>query len=906
MPLVPRTHPLPLVVLPAAAVAAALLVAASSPALPRASWPSRVHALELARLDSLAAINYRDSSARLDSLASFASAANDSGHLMVLMVLRSRNLSFLENRLDEAQAVARTWLPFISSCGDTLSWCLALRSIGYADLTRQRFTEASRSYDAMLKLARRARLRTAEGFAWIGTSFLLIQRGRAHEAEEGYRRALRLLSDSHETRALHSARAGLANALLAQGRADEARLEYERVLAESRASRDTYNEAAAINDLGSLEFQYGDPSRAERLFRASAAAQHARGRTELELVSLRNVALCEAALNHNDMAIALFDSVARTAAAARSWDSALRSLTEEGRVEQFLGRSARAESLLRWVVGMRDSGSAECSVFAAAMLAELESASGRGEEARRLMREVLATWRTPPTTAAQAMRLSALGEAEIAAGDPEAALAPLREAIVRTRRAGGIVGGAATANEIRLARAFLALGRRDSATAHYARAAEAWETTRAVPSDPEWREEFDHGAGRMFVQYGELLLDPTRGPSEQARVADAFNALQRFRSRLLEDGLRGAEGRAVVPRVTLERLQRETLRPGELLLDIYSAPETTLVFAVTKTSARAGWATGRQSLNPRLRRLRDLLGAPEADLEALGRPAAELGAELFGSFASEIRGARTLLLSAGDFTQYPLAALRLPGEGGAIADRHRVAFVPSATLLAEGRAEAHGRTFHDKLVVLSRWTDSDGRRLDGIAGESDWLRKQFPNASVRDNDGQRSLEEMLANLGTPEILHLSSHTRNPAAAPWRAGFLLGHGSGEEAYLTADRIATFHMPARVCMLAGCTSMGEAYGPEGLPSLAEAWLEAGARAVICSQWRVEDRTTAELVKGFYAALAAGKNAGEALDAAEIKVRTQPGHSAPRYWAGFVLLGDPETRVELLGGASAPKAR
>jgi CHAT domain-containing protein len=99
-----------------------------------------------------------------------------------------------------------------------------------------------------------------------------------------------------------------------------------------------------------------------------------------------------------------------------------------------------------------------------------------------------------------------------------------------------------------------------------------------------------------------------------------------------------------------------------------------------------------------------------------------------------------------------------------------------------------------------------------------------------------------------------------------------------------------------------------GPEGMPNLAAAWLTAGARAVIATLWRVDDRVTAELVEDFYAALASGRTVAEALAAAQRQVRDEPGHAAPRYWAGFVLLGDPETCavLENVPGASGERAK
>ena len=68
----------------------------------------------------------------------------------------------------------------------------------------------------------------------------------------------------------------------------------------------------------------------------------------------------------------------------------------------------------------------------------------------------------------------------------------------------------------------------------------------------------------------------------------------------------------------------------------------------------------------------------------------------------------------------------------------------------------------------------------------------------------------------------------------------------------------------------------------------FLYAGAPAVIASLWRVDDRSTAELMAAFYARLGRGEGKLAAFTAARRELRrTRP---EPYYWAPFILLGDP----------------
>ncbi len=70
-------------------------------------------------------------------------------------------------------------------------------------------------------------------------------------------------------------------------------------------------------------------------------------------------------------------------------------------------------------------------------------------------------------------------------------------------------------------------------------------------------------------------------------------------------------------------------------------------------------------------------------------------------------------------------------------------------------------------------------------------------------------------------------------------------------------------ADLVTLSACDSgLGKEMGGEGLIGLTRAFQYAGARSVLASLWKVEDKATAELMKRFYTYLKAGKTKDEAL--------------------------------------------
>jgi CHAT domain-containing protein len=98
------------------------------------------------------------------------------------------------------------------------------------------------------------------------------------------------------------------------------------------------------------------------------------------------------------------------------------------------------------------------------------------------------------------------------------------------------------------------------------------------------------------------------------------------------------------------------------------------------------------------------------------------------------------------------------------------------------------------------------------------------------------------------------------------------------------------------LAACdTEAGRTISGEGVAALSRAFLSAGAHTTISTLWRVGDQSSAELMRRFYGRMARGEPAAEALRAAKRDfLRSNAAVAHPRYWAAFVLNGEPGTSL------------
>jgi CHAT domain-containing protein/tetratricopeptide (TPR) repeat protein len=119
---------------------------------------------------------------------------------------------------------------------------------------------------------------------------------------------------------------------------------------------------------------------------------------------------------------------------------------------------------------------------------------------------------------------------------------------------------------------------------------------------------------------------------------------------------------------------------------------------------------------------------------------------------------------------------------------------------------------------------------------------------------------------------------------------------DDGLLTASEVAQLKLSADWVVLSACnTAAGDKPGAEALSGLARAFFYAGGRSLLVSHWEVETNSAVALMTGTFAALAANPQLshGEALRQsmlAMINHPQQPNLVEPKYWAPFVVVGEP----------------
>lgn len=151
------------------------------------------------------------------------------------------------------------------------------------------------------------------------------------------------------------------------------------------------------------------------------------------------------------------------------------------------------------------------------------------------------------------------------------------------------------------------------------------------------------------------------------------------------------------------------------------------------------------------------------------------------------------------------------------------------------------------------------------------------------------------------VIHFATHgffnRRNPALSGLVLSQVNEQGDAINGLLLNCEIGALQLKAELVVVSACESaLAETGGATAYNSLAHSFLQAGARRVVASLWKVNDAATAELMKRFYRQMfnrqtLKGKLASPAaaLRAAQLEMWRESRWQRPFYWAAFVLQGE-----------------
>ena len=344
---------------------------------------------------------------------------------------------------------------------------------------------------------------------------------------------------------------------------------------------------------------------------------------------------------------------------------------------------------------------------------------------------------------------------------------------------------------------------------------------------------------------------------------------------------------------------RASLRPDEAMIEYFVGQNSLVTFVIGARGIQALEApVTEDGLASRIRLARELVGRRDATRSARDPVLSGLYDLLIAPAkrAGLLDGVRTLIVVPHSALAYlPFSALIDPASTKYLVESFDVLELPSGSSLAavRGARSDVGRTEEAALFApFPAELPASRAEVDTI---SRLLRAPAPFL------GSAATESTFrAALGQTRVVHVATHGVLNPRAPMFSRIELARANGASGLPSNDGRLEVHevlaLPIRspLVFLSGCeTGTGAAWSTsfargDDYATLAEAFLYAGARNVISTLWRIEDRGAAAFASSFYAAVGT-KSPVEALGSAQRALLATGQFASPYYWAAYVVSGD-----------------
>jgi CHAT domain-containing protein len=783
------------------------------------------------------------------------------------------------------------------------------------------------------------------------TTMLLYREGRLAEALTEGERALALALEAGDPLRASQAYGVLSTVHSNSGRYHESlEVSERRVELIRRADLPRRELATASNSLGIDYRHFGRYGDAERIYEEALAAYRELGDDDGTAMVLFNLANIHSATGRRKLALALkLESLRLTEVTGNRFGLGMLH-NDLAEIYRHAGNlPAARHHVERGLAVHRDAGNAYGEVLALEFRGRLELAEGKPAQAQETLRNALALADERGYGKEQAMARAVLARAAAAAGDAAEALSRAGEAVERARSLGDPQVEVEALEALGAARE--AAGSPAAAAAYLegVELLESWRGRLALGdlrmgvADPfpglyEGAIRALLAAGREAVAFevaersrARLLLElmaerqaareaPGEEPLEQ-RLRERYAARQRApaeRRQGIDRELEALTGqleerrqqaRALRPAAAAARhpepasvaaIQAGLLGSGRALVAFFWGQRGVYGWALHADTVRAARLGAPDALAPRVEFLRSALEDPasEADWRGAARRLHDL---LLAPL--ELAAAEELLIVAdGPLAYLPFEALTPRPGGVPLGASRRLRYGPSASiLLALAQAPAAPAGFERALLAVGNPAGAGGggprvsRQPSAVASvplphaelEARRIASRFRRSGADLLRGEAATREgwLALSPGRYRYLHFAVHGRLDEGAPGATHLVLADGP-----LGLSAIRGLDLAAELVTLSGCaTALGPQVRGEGVVGLPHAFLAAGARAVLVSLWRVDDRHTAELMGDFYRELHAGTEPAEALRRVRRDWAGRPGPAGhPAHWAPFVLVG------------------
>lgn len=161
--------------------------------------------------------------------------------------------------------------------------------------------------------------------------------------------------------------------------------------------------------------------------------------------------------------------------------------------------------------------------------------------------------------------------------------------------------------------------------------------------------------------------------------------------------------------------------------------------------------------------------------------------------------------------------------------------------------------------------------LASVGSRKEFVGKDGSSSNFFDTASSASVLHLNTHAGVVEDSYIAFHDKN---------------------ITQSQLYGLDIPAQLVVLGACETLdGRLAKGEGVMSLSRSFMSSGAKSVMASLWKVNDRATSSITASFYDNWTDNMDASEALRQAKLEYLASHSLSelSPYYWSSFVLVGD-----------------
>lgn len=373
------------------------------------------------------------------------------------------------------------------------------------------------------------------------------------------------------------------------------------------------------------------------------------------------------------------------------------------------------------------------------------------------------------------------------------------------------------------------------------------------------------------------------------------------------------------------------LNQDELLIDIGYYDEKYYIFSVDKNQ-RVDLVVLNKSqsseINQDIKKFRDdiehIISSGEQSTKAT-QLSKELSSNiyktLFGNMPARINSYKNLIIAAdGALRLFPFEALR--DNDGYLIENKNIRYIASAKEFV--RAHKYNQSSakepvtmfsdpdYDNAVGTSNKTSSSSdeivltrslskmnffTRLKGFKEEENAIKAVF-GTNIKIYDRENASEKNMFSISSPKVLHITTHgffiNDEKIIDPMlKSGIALSGANTKDksGIVMALRMSGLKLSGTdMVVLSACeTGVVDSKDTSAVAALPKTFIQAGAKNVMMSLWKVDDKQTVNLMSTFYEGLKDKNqpNYNVLLKNSKIEMIKQDLH--PYYWAGFIINGE-----------------